>query len=52
MLLEIIHKYLIEDDDLCMHCHKNKRQQGSSICPKCSKELESFRAKNKKKEDK
>lgn len=49
MLTEIIHKYLIEDDDLCIHCHKGKRQQGSSVCPKCAKELESFR--NKKKEN-
>ncbi len=50
MITEILHKYLIEDDDLCIHCHKGKKEKGRSICSNCIKELETFRNKiNKEK---
>ena len=51
MLTEIIHKYLIEDDDLCIHCHKGKKEKGGSMCSKCIKELKTFRAKINKGKD-
>jgi hypothetical protein len=52
MITEILYKYLIEDDDLCVHCSKNKRKQGSSVCFKCAKELEKFRSKINKEKNK
>jgi len=41
--------YLLEDDEnKCIHCHKNKPMEGRHVCSKCDKELEKIRNRNKK----
>jgi len=51
--MKLIGKYLISDSEnkQCFHCHNSKPMARKNICEKCSKELESWRAKkNNKKE--
>jgi uncharacterized paraquat-inducible protein A len=40
--------YIKEEEDKCIHCHKNKPIAGRSVCSKCDKELDKLRKKKSK----
>lgn len=49
----ILDKYLqCEEKQPCAHCHKAQPMKGKTVCAGCSKELESFRNKASKDQDK
>ena len=47
---EMPEKPVNEESETCAHCHNSTPVKGKTVCAKCSKELESFRNKNKKKD--
>ena len=51
---KIVNKYLQvrEEKQDCAHCHKAQPMKGKTVCAGCSKELESFRNKKSKNQDK
>ena len=36
-----------DNENKCIHCHKNKPMEGRHVCSKCDKELEKIRNRNK-----